>query len=340
MFNLHIIDVSALLHFGMNSQMYRDKKSCGYNVGGIHKVMRHVAIAAATSDSIVLAFDSKNNFRKQLMPEYKAGRVTNKYVLSQAELLWDYLPKIGIPCYKFESYEGDDIINWCCSDAQQYKRVFIHGNDKDLIHNVRENISFHSITEETNNVSESNFPYAIEKGVYVPFNFISIKKVLSGCPSDRIHAFVSESGIKGADLFQWYLSALEQQKIAFTYNNTTNSELFMRFMHCITALTEKDLQELETRIKVIFPAPKPPDFKMQPAFGYKLNKKELSDFLSLVNDYDTARSFSVPRRDLTNEERDYLRQRQYKITSGEFAVDRNITVNDTFDDNLITLKEF
>ena len=140
MFNLQIFDVSALLHYGMNSSRYKDDASYGYLVGGIHKVMYHVASAFNNRDSVVLAFDGRNNFRKKLMPEYKIGRTSNTAVISQAELLYENLPRAGITCYKFDGYEGDDVINWCCNQATGYNTVYIYGNDKDLIHNVRGNI--------------------------------------------------------------------------------------------------------------------------------------------------------------------------------------------------------
>lgn len=101
--------------------------SYGYLVGGIHKVMYHVASAFNNRDSVVLAFDGRNNFRKKLMPEYKIGRTSNTAVISQAELLYENLPRAGITCYKFDGYEGDDVINWCCKQATGYNTVYIYG---------------------------------------------------------------------------------------------------------------------------------------------------------------------------------------------------------------------
>lgn len=340
MFNLHIIDVSALLYFGMNSIKYKEHVSFGYQVGGIHKLMRNIAIALNNSDDIILAFDSRNNFRKKLMPEYKAGRIANKSILSQSELLQERLPVIGIPIHKADGYEGDDIINWCTSIESKYDNVYIHANDQDLIHNVRGHVVFHSITETINSVSESNFPYAIEKGVFIPFNFLSVRKVLTGCKSDKVPAFVSESGIKGDILFNWYLKALEFKNVPMIYENTTNPEMFLRFMSVCNGLTEADLAELRKRTQIIFPAACPATFEIKPVNKRALNMNELRYFLSLVNDYDTLRAFHMQRFDLSEDERKYLKDRQYKLVSGAFAVDRNMVVNDVYDDALLTLKEF
>ena len=91
MFNLHLIDVSALLYYGMTSVKYRDKRSYGFPVGGIHKVMYHISVAFAANDDIILVFDGRNNFRKGIMPEYKAGRIPNKEVIAQADFLYNHL---------------------------------------------------------------------------------------------------------------------------------------------------------------------------------------------------------------------------------------------------------
>lgn len=340
MFSLHLIDVSALLHFGMNSSRYKDKTSYTYNVGGIHKVMRHIAIAIANNDDFILAFDSSSNFRKQLMPDYKSGRIPNKFVISQAELLWEHLPSAGITCYKFDGYEGDDIINWCTSIAPNYNNVYIHANDKDLIHNVRSNIVFHSITDSVNNVTAGNFPFAIEKGVQVPFNFVSIRKVLTGCSSDKIAAFRSDAGHTGAEIFDWYLKALNYKQVPMIYENTTSKELFLKCMQALPGITERDLQELQTRIKVIFPADAPEDFVVEPTVSRKVNKENLSKFLSFVNDFETIKALRLYRTDLNEEERRILKDRQSKLLNGAFAVDRGMVVNDSYDDSLLTLKEF
>ncbi len=340
MFSLHLIDVSALLHFGMNSTKYKDKTSYTYNVGGIHKVMRHIAIAIANNDDVILAFDSSSNFRKRIMPEYKAGRIPNKFVISQAELLWERLPSTGITCYKFDGYEGDDIISWCTQIAPRYNNVYIHANDKDLIHNVRNNVVFHSITSTINNVTAGNFPFAIEKGIQVPFNFVSVRKVLTGCTSDKIAAFRSDAGYTGAEIFDWYLKALDYKQIPFIYENTTNRNLFLKVMEALPGVTARDLEELRKRVQVIFPAEAPADFVVEPTMTRQINKDKLSQFLSFVNDFETIKALRLYRTDLNEEERQILKERQNKLLNGAFAVDRNMTVHDNYDDSLLTLKEF
>ena len=64
MFNLKIIDVSAVVYKGTFAANYKDRNYYNYPVGGIHYLMRQVATALAIGDSVVLVFDSPNNLRK------------------------------------------------------------------------------------------------------------------------------------------------------------------------------------------------------------------------------------------------------------------------------------
>ena len=111
-------------------------------------------------------------------------------------------------------------------------------------------------------------------------------------------------------------------------------------MSALPGVTARDLDELEKRVRVIFPAEAPEDFVPEPTMSRKINKDKLSQFLSFVNDFETIKALKLYRADLTEEERKILKERQYKLTSGAFAVDRNMTVNDNYDDSLLTLKEF
>ena len=242
----------------------------------------------------------------------------------------------------FDGYEGDDVINWCCKQATGYNTVYIYGNDKDLIHNVRDNIVFKNINDGENLVTAANFPYAIERGVYIPFNFINIRKVLTGCKSDKVPPFVSESGLKGADIFDWYLQVLDAKKVDFIYQNTANPDLLLRCIRYIKDLTDKDLEEIQQRIKIIFPAEMPEDFTFTSTAWNKYDKECMEWFLSYVNDFSSIRSLRLHKRNLTDEDKEALRAKQRLLQNGAFAVDRQMVVHDmdAYDDSFITLKEF
>lgn len=89
MFKLNVFDVSAFVYKGTMSQNYGTRTYYGYPVGGIHYLMRYVATSLVQSDSVVLMFDGRNNFRRSVYLDYKANRVCNPAVTSQIESLWD-----------------------------------------------------------------------------------------------------------------------------------------------------------------------------------------------------------------------------------------------------------
>lgn len=82
---LNILDVSALVYTGSASEFYRERSNYGFYVGGIHYLMKQVAVSFAIMDSVLLCFDSPS-FRKELMAGYKAGRVFKPGVYTQIPL--------------------------------------------------------------------------------------------------------------------------------------------------------------------------------------------------------------------------------------------------------------
>jgi len=82
-----------------------------------------------------------NSFRKQLLPEYKAHRVSrnkndpfNDDFRKQKEIILNLLEKT-FPVYtlKYKGYEADDIIAQICRIASDNVNIIVWSNDKDLI---------------------------------------------------------------------------------------------------------------------------------------------------------------------------------------------------------------
>lgn len=329
MLDLSIFDVSAFVYQGASSESFNNRFFYNYPIGGIHYLMRYLTPALMDRDSVILAFDSRDNFRKQLMPDYKAGRVLNKTVITQIDTLFNELSGCGFSCYKVDGYEGDDIISWACNqNFDKFSKITIYGNDRDLLHNVRGKISFHSINSGVNSVAESNFSYAVEKGKNIPFNTISFNKVLCGCISDKVPAFVSEKGYKGQELFDIYLHAFQVKELPFAYEYTTNILLFLKIMEATGVLTTNDISELQKRIKIIFPAENPEDIEIIPDDIKSINKDLFSYFLTKYNDMTSIRCMQYKKMTLVAEDIDELRKKAYDLSSGAVAVDKEISVHD------------
>lgn len=342
MFNLKIIDVSAVVYKGSFATGYKDRMYYNYPVGGIHYLMRQISTALAIGDSVVLVFDSKNNFRKKLNPNYKGQRQKNNTVITQLQTLWDELPATGLACYKQDGYEGDDLINWCVQqevNSKSFLEIFIIGNDKDLLHNVQPRVTFKSITSEVNTVTSSNFEYSIFKDKRIPYNFISAYKVFYGCSSDNIPTFKAECGLCNKELFDAFVTLFEMKDIPHTWENTTNVEILKAFVNALSSFTVNDRTELNRRIQLIYPAQNP-GVTFQPTGFNQFNKQALSKFLTLYNDYESLKCLDLPKAYLLDDDREFIKQKAYNFKTGAFAVDHNLEVNDLVDSEVLYLKEF
>lgn len=342
MLDLTIFDVSAFVYQGTSSESFKNRFFYNYPVGGIHYLMRYLTPALIDRDSVILAFDSRDNFRKKLMPDYKAGRVPNKTVITQIDTLFNELSGCGFSCYRVDGYEGDDIISWACNqNFNKFSKITIYGNDRDLLHNVRGKILFRSINSGINSIMESNFSYAVEKGKNIPFNTISFNKVLCGCTSDKVPSFVSENGYKGQELFDIYLHAFQIKKLPFSYEYTTNVPLFLKIMETTELLTAKDLSDLQKRIKIIFPAENPEEAEIIPDDIKSINEDLFCYFLTKYNDLASLRCMQYKKMMLTAEDVDELRKKAYDLSSGAVAVDKEISVHNVDDiGQCLFMKEF
>ena len=96
-----VLDVSNIVfggHYGSP-----DYQVMGMPLGGVRKLMG-VINSMIMRDDIVLCFDGSKTIKKELMPEYKAGRVPNYAVLEQLDLLKEMLLECNIPFYCLDEY--------------------------------------------------------------------------------------------------------------------------------------------------------------------------------------------------------------------------------------------
>lgn len=85
-------------------------------------------------------FDEGKGFRKKLYPPYKEGRSEKPVELDlQFPIIRDVLREAGIPFFKDEDYEADDLI--ACAAAHTPGTKFIISNDKDLLQLVDDEVS-------------------------------------------------------------------------------------------------------------------------------------------------------------------------------------------------------
>lgn len=323
--SLYVLDVSAIVHTGVTSPSYRDNSYYGFPTGGILYLNKFISSALARQEDIVLAFDSPS-FRNDLLESYKSGRVRDQSVVSQIETVYEMLSSCGLRCEKYDGYEADDIIEWAVADnckSDEYYRIYVIGNDYDLCHSIRPNVEFIGCSTNVNSVDTISFPTAIVQGVELKYNTVSAYKCFCGCHSDKIPGMVLESGVPGEQLYGVFVDLLNRCRLN-SYERTSSPDVLRFFANKSGVFTQNDLAELEKRIKLVFPAEKPRDVIIKPNNFNTYDKMKLAHYFSLFGDVKSLNCFGFSKVNLTNRDKDYLKERGRMLASGMFAADNNL----------------
>lgn len=336
---LNVIDVSALVYCGNMSQHFADKSNYGFSVGGIGYLMRQVATSIALGDDVVLCFDSPS-FRKKLFGDYKSGRVHKPDVYSQIEFAYDSLMSCGFRCEKYDGYEADDIVSWAVNTLHEsYVETVIIGNDHDLCHSVQPGVRFKSIAPGSSCVYVGNFEQSVDK-TFTKFNTISAKKAICGCSSDKIPAIRLQCGISSTELYDRFLAFFKEWDFPYTYEVTTDPRYLIAFANSSGLFTDEEKKELILRIRLVFPAGCPEDIKIQPATAKSFNGGRMARFLTMIADYDSLRCLGLRKTELTEDDKQTLRDLGRKLSSGEYAADRNLEIDKTVVTRTLELSSF
>ncbi len=144
-------------------------------------------------DCIAVAFDvSKQTFRLEKYPEYKANRLTMPDDLRpQLGLIMEGLKALNIPIYTKEGFEGDDLIGTLATRAKALgHKTYILTGDKDSFQLIDDEGFIKVLIPSKGEIVEYGKDEVFEKlGVYP--NQVIDYKALSGDTSDNI------PGIKG-----------------------------------------------------------------------------------------------------------------------------------------------
>jgi hypothetical protein len=317
---LALYDVSAYIYTGMNSSAYFGYNVKGYPVGGMKYFVRHFTPVLMSMSDFAVMFDS-GSFRKNIMSSYKSGRGSFHEVYSQLEILYQMLMKANIPCYKVDGYEADDLIFSAVEKSGDYSSIVIHSADYDVTHNVDERVSFEAVNSNVNNVNLGNFTYSVKKGVKLLPNTISAYKVFTGDVSDNIPNFVSETGIKGVELYERFCEYLKEKLKPYSVKVSKDKRALLIFLNDIRSeLTESDMKNLKDRIEVVYP--RFVDFDFKPVNRSSVDFNQYAKLLSLCNERQGLDILNKSYVDLTSEEVEFFTKKAKELRTGEFAADR------------------
>ncbi len=175
----------------------------GTPTGGVYgfAAMALEVIKKLDPDYVCVAWDkSKTNSRrrKELYPQYKAGRKTPPQdFFDQIPLLHSLLDAFGWPLYEFDDYEADDIMGTMAVQATaQNIETMLVTSDMDMLQLVDLHVSVYALKKGLSNIELFHPESFTEKYGILPSQFLDLKAI-KGDSSDNIPG-VPGIGEKGA----------------------------------------------------------------------------------------------------------------------------------------------
>jgi 5'-3' exonuclease len=258
-------------------------------------------------------------------PDYKSGRQRSPEVIGQIETIYDGMLGCGIRCEKYDGFEADDIVDWAVRDCVgKYDDIVIVGNDYDLCHSIQPGVRFKSIVPGVGCIHPGNFVESVEIGETIKFNTISAYKAFCGCSSDKIKGIKLSNGMKGKQIYYEFVKWLSQREDGNNYWITSFWKTPLVFANTSGLFTPEEFQVLYDNVKLVYPAEKPEGVEIKPVFFDDVNKEKFYKFLTLYGDQDSLNSLGAKRAFVSEEDKQMLREKSSKLSSGEFAADRNL----------------
>ena len=139
---------------------------------------------------VVVAWDSKTSAstRREIYPEYKAGRVKpGEDFYTQIPLLEELVKSLGWNFVEIENYEADDIIGTLSREADEAGdwETFIISSDLDMLQVVDNNTHMWRIVKGFSNIEKIDIPEVEAKYGILKSQFLDLKS-LKGDSSDNI----------------------------------------------------------------------------------------------------------------------------------------------------------
>ncbi|TEB04792.1 DNA polymerase I [Pelotomaculum schinkii] len=144
-------------------------------------------IDARKPTHLAVAFDlSRNSFRKEAYPEYKANRKeTDPDLVPQFSIIREVLKALNIPYFEKELYEADDIIGTLACQTQADYKVKILTGDRDCLQLINEKVSVLLTITGVSKLVECT-PESTEKKLGFRHDQVLSMKALAGDHSDNI----------------------------------------------------------------------------------------------------------------------------------------------------------
>lgn len=226
-----ILDVNYLAHRAFHSTGKIGES--GPTDGTLYGVLRDILSLQNdfNTNDIVFCFDSGNNKRNELLPDYKAGRVdpnatpeqieNKRLFYIQVDKLRDYyLPKLGYSnVFHCPGFEGDDIIaSLVRNTIPRMQKVTIVTSDGDMFQLLTENVVCWNPTLKVCTTRES----FIQQWDVSP-DMWPIVKALAGCSTDNVPGLQGVGEITAARFLAGTLNPGKKKTLIVNYYAETTT---------------------------------------------------------------------------------------------------------------------
>lgn len=211
--NLRILDLSTYIHHGGRYEYAIiaggvRKTSNGYeplelNSSGIAFLMKD--INKYRRDKIIIACDREPQAKRDMMPEYKWKREEERdQSIEQQKRIAELIAKdCGFEVIYKDRFEADDIIySMVKKYYNDFDHIYLHLTDGDLFCLIDDKVSVGKVGDNGKEIDIHNYEYTVKANKVVPYNTMSIYKMIHGDPSDSIHALPRGVGNKVKQVLQ------------------------------------------------------------------------------------------------------------------------------------------
>jgi hypothetical protein len=326
---LSLHDVSPYIYTGMTTDKYADFNIQGFPMGGIKYFLNAFGATSLRGGGDFAFFFDSSTDRKSLLPSYKSGRNSNPAVYAQLDFLYDYLMSIGIPCYKVDGFEADDLIFSAVEyNRDKYSAMKVFSADKDLMHNVDRAVRFEAVNSNVNSVTAMNFSEAVIRGKSILLNTLSAHKVFCGDTSDKVPALPE----RGEQLYNRFCTFLTENSPNGYVDPALarHVQALQIFLNAIDSeLTAKEKEHLSVNIQVVYPR-KAEGIDFYGLSAVDSDRDGIAKLMSICYEFAPLKILGKPQFTLTPEDIEMFKDKARTLRTGEYAADRSISFESDF----------
>lgn len=246
--NLRIFDLSTFIHHGGRYEYAIiaggvKKTSEGYrtlelNSSGIAYLMK--ALNRYRRDKIIIACDREPTVKREMMYDYKCKReeIREDSIELQKRLAEIITKDCGFEVLYKDGYEADDIIySMTKKYHDDFDHIYLHVTDGDMFCLIDDKVSVGKVGDNGKEIDIHSYEYTVKANKVVPYNTMSIYKMIHGDPSDSIYALPRAVGNKVKQVLQ----------------NSTEACKLCGERDYVIAMLEMGVPEAVDQAKIIFP---------------------------------------------------------------------------------------